>query len=411
LASLYRIGQIINSSLVLDEVLNLVIDNLIEVTRAERGIIMLFDEKNELVIRAARTSDRFPLTIPHFYETSRNIVHGVAKSGVPRLINAASSDREYRAFQSVIAYHLQSILCAPLKVRDQVRGVLYVDNRLIEGAFTQDDLELLMAFAGQAAVAIENARIYEELARREGMRRELEIARSIQMSLMPRELPVVDGFELAGVCLPAREVGGDFYDAIATADGRIVVFLGDVSGKGVPAALLMGMVRTILRSEVERTPSLVDAVSHCNRILYSDFASTSMFATLVVGALDPTARTFRSLNCGHCATLLWHKNTDRVEQIAGDGLPLGILHDLGATEQVASLASGEVVLLYSDGFTEARSAKGELFGVERLEKTLRASARRGDGHILSDIGAAVARFTQGQPQSDDQTLLLLRATS
>jgi sigma-B regulation protein RsbU (phosphoserine phosphatase) len=190
-----------------------------------------------------------------------------------------------------------------------------------------------------------------------------------------------------------------------------VVFLGDVSGKGVPAALLMGMVRTILRSEVERTPSLVDAVSHCNRILYPDFASTSMFATLVLGTLDPTAHTFRSLNCGHCATLLWHKDTDRVEQIAGDGLPLGILRELGVTEQVVQLAPGEVVLLYSDGFSEARSAKGELFGVDRLERTLRASARRGDSRILEDIGAAVARFAQGQPQSDDQTLLMLRATS
>src|SRR5579885_784787 len=366
LASLCHLGQTINSSLVLDEVLNLVIDSLIEVTGAERGLIMLYDETGELVIRAARTSDRFAITMPHFYETSRHITREVALSGAPRLIQDALGDREYQAFQSVVAHHLRSVLCAPLKVRDQVRGVLYVDNRLVEGAFTEDDLELLMAFAGQAAVAIENARIYEELARREGMRRELEIARSIQMSLMPRALPRVAGFELAGGCVPAHEVGGDFYDAVETPDGRVVVYLGDVSGKGVPAALLMGMVRTLLRSEVQRTRSLVDAVAHCNRVLHSDFASTDMFATLVLGALDPADRTFHYLNCGHCAGLWWQHDTDRVESLEGDGLPLGILRDAVATERVAHLAPGDVVLLYSDGYSEARSTAGGMFGVTRL---------------------------------------------
>ncbi len=410
LASLCLVGQTINSSLVLDEVLNLVIDNLIDVTGAERGLIMLYDDKGELVMRAARTSDRFAIAMPHFYETSRHIIQEVARSGTPRLISDASSESEYQAYQSVVALHLRSILCAPLKVRDRVRGVLYVDNRLVQGAFTQDDLELLMAFAGQAAVAIENARIYEELARREGMRREMEIARSIQMSLMPRALPALPGFELAGRCVPAHDVGGDFYDALETPDGRVVVFLGDVSGKGVPAALLMGMVRTLLRSEVQRERSLVEAVAQCNRVLYSDFANTNMFATLMLAALDPAARTFHYVNCGHCAGLLWRRDDDRVEHLEGDGLPLGILDDLGATERVTTLAPGDLVLLYSDGFSEARAASGELFGATRLENVLRTSGRRGRIDILDDIAAAVARFTRGQAQSDDQTILMLRAT-
>jgi sigma-B regulation protein RsbU (phosphoserine phosphatase) len=394
----------------LDEVLNLVIDNLVALTGAERGLIMLFDTNGELVIRAARTSEQFAVGMPHFYETSRNIIREVALSGKPRLIMDASGESEYQAYQSVVAYHLQSILCAPLKVRDEVRGVLYVDNRVVRGAFTEEDLELLQAFAGQAAVAIENARIYKELARREGVRRELEIARSIQMSLMPRALPTLPGFELDATCVPAREVGGDFYDAVPTADGRLLVYLGDVSGKGVPAALLMGMVRTLLRSEAARTESLVEAVGHCNRVLYSDFVNTNMFATLLASAVDPVARTFRYINCGHCAALLWRARADRVERLEGDGLPLGILEDVGATERLVQLEQGDVVLIYSDGFSEARSPGGELFGVNRLENLLRASARRGTSSLLADVDAAIARFTQGQAQSDDQTILMLRAT-
>ena len=409
LIALARIGRVINSSLVLDEVLDLVIDSLIEVTGAERGAILLIEpDSGELRVRAARNlGGQLPEAL--LFETSRNIVREVAESGVPRFIRDASHDTTYQALESVLAQNLRSILCAPLKVRDQIRGVLYVDNRWVAGAFAAEDLELLIAFADQAAVAIDNARLYEELAQRERMRQQLEIARSIQASLMPRHLPALPGFKLAAACLPAQAVGGDFYDAILSADGRVVMFLGDVSGKGVPAALLMGMVRTLLRAEVQRSTSLVDSVLHCNRVLYEDFTNTNMFATLLIGTLDPVARTFTYLNCGHCEPLLW-RSAGHVEHLSGDGLPLGILEEFETTERTVILNPRDVLVVYSDGFSEAKSSAGELFGIPRLKRALAQSPVASAEGVLSHLEASVSRFVKEEPQSDDQTMIVLRVT-
>lgn len=408
LASLCRMGQVINSSLVLDEVLDLVLDNLIELMSAERGAIMLFDNDSELNVRAARDSERHPVSADAF-RTSQNILREVALSGTPRIINDALAEQGYKAYGSVFIHRLRSILCVPLTVRQRARGVLYVDNRLRTAAFTNDDLELLTAFADQAAVAIENARLYEELGQRERLRRELEIARAIQKSLMPRQLPHLPGFQIAAACSPARDVGGDFYDVVGTENESIVIFLGDVSGKGIPAALLMGMVRTLLRSEVLRAQSLVDAVRQCNRVLYDDFTNTNMFATLSVAMLDIASRTLRYLNCGHCESLLWRSSTGTIERLTGDGLPLGILDDFELSEQIVRLEPNDVLVTYSDGFSEARSVTSELFGVERLCEALRATAHWGAADILEYIEGVTERFAQGAGQSDDQTIVVLRA--
>ena len=409
LASLYRVGQIISSSLVLDEVLRSVIDNLIEVTGAERGAILLLDSGGNLVVRAAQDLDHHTIAADSF-QTSRNIVQEVARSGVPRLISDASSEFNAQQFQSIVVHHLRSILCAPLKVRGTVRGVLYVDHRVTTGAFTEDDLELFDAFAGQAAIAIENARIYEELARQERQRRELDIARSIQASLMPSEIPPVAGFEVAGACVPAYHVGGDFYDAVLQPSGELVLALGDVSGKGVPAALLMGMVRTLLRSEAERGSSLVGMVRHCNHVLFNDFSRTGMFATLFLGRLDPLAGRFSYVNCGHCEPILWRARAQCFEFLSGDGLPLGILDEFETEESSVELEPGDVLVTYSDGFSEAKASSGDRFGVARIADAVRENTSVSARELLDRVGAAVDRFVQPEAQSDDQTIVVMRTT-
>jgi phosphoserine phosphatase RsbU/P len=410
LASLYRVGQAISSSLVLDEVLRRVIDNLIEVTGAERGAILLLDTQDRLVVRAAQDLDHHMIEGATF-QTSRNIVQEVAKSGIPRLINDASSGPEGARFQSVVLHHLRSILCAPLKVRGAVQGVLYVDHRVDAGVFTEDDLELLDAFAGQAAIAIENARMYEELGRQERQRRELEIARSIQASLMPSELPSIPGFEVAAACVPAYHVGGDFYDAIPQTSGELVLALGDVSGKGVPAALLMGMVRTLLRSEVGRASSLAEALRHCNHVLFSDFSRTGMFATLFLGRIDPVTAELTYVNCGHCEPILWRNHDQRFEFLTGDALPLGILDEFETTEARVTLTPGDILVTYSDGFSEAKAPGVDRFGITRIADVMRANSTASAREVLDRIGAEVDRFVHPEPQSDDQTMIVLRTTA
>jgi phosphoserine phosphatase RsbU/P len=410
LASLYRVGQVISSSLVLDEVLSLVIDNLIEVTGAERAAILLLDAKGDLAVRAARALDHQDIAADSFL-TSRNIVRDVAVSGASRLISDATTEYSGDIYKSVFAHHLRSILCAPLKVRDAVRGVLYADHRITTGAFTEDDLELLDAFAGQAAIAIENARMVEELGKQERQRRELEIARSIQASLMPTKMPALPGFDVAAACVPALHVGGDFYDVIPTPNGELVIALGDVSGKGVPAALLMGMVRAILRSEIGRAATLEEAVLNCNRLLYEDFSTTSMFATLVLGRIDPRTRVFSYVNCGHCEPLLVRSQSERCEFLIGDGLPLGILDEFETHATQIELGPGDILVNYSDGYSEAKATSGDRFGLTRLAEAVQLCTETSARGILDHIGATVDRFAQPEPQSDDQTIIVVRAAT
>jgi sigma-B regulation protein RsbU (phosphoserine phosphatase) len=220
----------------------------------------------------------------------------------------------------------------------------------------------------------------------------------------------VPGFTLAAACVPARDVGGDFYDALRLHDGRLVLFLGDVSGKGVPAALLMGIVRTLLRAEVQRGTTLVQAMRHCNRVLYDDFTNTNMFATLFLGLLDPARCTLSYLNCGHCEPLLWRRATGTVETLVGDALPLGILEEFVGDAREVALSPGDVLLIYSDGFTEAKSAAGQYFSLARLQQALCASAHLPAERILDEIGIAVDRFVGNEAQSDDQTIVILQAS-
>jgi len=171
------------------------------------------------------------------------------------------------------------------------------------------------------------------------------------------------------------------------------------------------MVRTLLRSEGQRSQSLVDVVRHCNHVLFEDFSNTSMFATLLLGVLDPEYGTFSYLNCGHCEPLLLRGADDDWELLTGDGLPLGILEEFDITERAVQLPPGSVLVIYSDGFSEAKAPSGEMFGVERLRQAIQESVGNQAETILGDIESAIDRFVVKEPQSDDQTIVIVRATA
>ncbi|NIO68862.1 MAG: GAF domain-containing protein, partial [Anaerolineae bacterium] len=213
LALLYRLSQTFNSSLDLDEVLNRVMDEVIAATRAERGFVMLREADGRLIFRVARGMDRETIDDPQF-QISRSVVERVAREGQPILTSDAQRDARFSMRQSVQSLGLRSILCVPLKIKEEVSGVVYVDNRLKIGIFTQADLELLSAIASSAAIAIENARLYQVAVEKGRMERELQVAREVQASLLPRETPQVPGWEFVARWQPAREVAGDYYDFI-----------------------------------------------------------------------------------------------------------------------------------------------------------------------------------------------------
>jgi sigma-B regulation protein RsbU (phosphoserine phosphatase) len=251
LALLYRLTQTFNSSLDLDEVLSRVIDEVIAATRAERGFVMLREAGGSLGFRTARGMEHETIDHPEF-QISRSIVERVAHSGEPMLADDVQSDDRFSMGQSVVSLNLRSIVCVPLKTKDTVSGVVYVDNRLQSGIFGPADLELLSAIASSAAVAVENARLYELAVEKGRLERELSVARRVQSSFLPRHTPLIPGWEFSALWRPARQVSGDFYDYVRTENGHIGILIGDVSGKGVPAALTMARLLAEFRVRAMR---------------------------------------------------------------------------------------------------------------------------------------------------------------
>lgn len=247
LATLYRISQAFSSSLDLDEVLNRVMDEVVAATHAERGFLMLRDVRNVLRFRVARGLDQRTIEAPEF-QVSQGLVERVDREGKPTLASDAQTDEWLASRNSVQLLGLHAILCVPLQVRGVPIGVIYVDNRLQAGVFSPADLELLTGIATSAAISIENARLYQIAVEKGRLERELQLAREVQASLIPRVIPSLPGWEFAALWQPAREVSGDFYDFLSVSDGRLGVIIADVTDKGMPAALFMANARSLIRS-------------------------------------------------------------------------------------------------------------------------------------------------------------------
>jgi serine phosphatase RsbU (regulator of sigma subunit) len=411
LALLYRISQTFNSSLDLDEVLNLVLDEVIAATRAERGFLVLHDAQGQPTVRTARGLDQTSIDDPSF-QISRSVVARVAQTGEPVLTSDAQQDTRLNLRDSVLNLRLRSILCVPLLIKNSVTGVVYVDNRLHAGIFSRDDLDLLAAIASNAAIAIENARLYRLAVEKGRLERELQVAREVQTSLMPRGSPQALGWEFAGQWQPAREVAGDYYDFIQDeTPNQIGLVIGDVTDKGMPAALFMALTRSTVRACLLRGASPAASLTLANQLIAQD-AVDGMFVTLCYAALNLSTGAATFVNAGHNPPLLFHAATGEWETVKRTGLALGILPDAPYTERTLALAPGDFLLLYTDGVTDALNVAGEAFGAERLRATLAAHARTyaapTAASLLTALELALDDFTGAAAPFDDITLLIAR---
>jgi len=406
LALLYRISQTLNSSLDLDEVLNRVMDEVIAVTRAERGFLVLRRPDDSLVFQAARGLDHQRIEAPEF-EVSRSIVEKVARGGQPMLTSDAQSDARLNLRQSVLDLGLRSILCVPLQLKGQVTGVIYVDNRLQAGIFAPADLELLSAIAPTAAIAIENARLYQAALEQGRLERELQMAREVQARLMPRATPQLSGWEFAARWQPAREVAGDYYDFIPDhPDGSVGFVIADVTDKGMPAALFMALTRSVVRASTTAAASPAEAITQANRLICADSAN-GMFVTLFYGRLDPATGRLTYVNAGHNPPLLFAGGQPQPAALTRTGMALGIFSGVRYDEQVVQLAPGDWLFLYTDGVTDALNAAGERFDEGTLAQALADLRGRGADEILDGVDRALRAFGGDRPPFDDVTLMLV----
>jgi sigma-B regulation protein RsbU (phosphoserine phosphatase) len=404
LALLYRLSQTFNSSLDLDEVLNRVMDEVIAATRAERGFVMLC-EADRLGFRAARGMDQATIDDPQF-QVSRSVVERVADQGQPVLTFDAQSDDRFSMRQSVMSLGLRSILCVPLRAQERTLGVVYVDNRLKAGIFTQADLELLTSIASSAAIAVENARLYQVAVEKGRLERELQMAREVQASLLPRQTPQTPGWEFVARWRPAREVAGDFYDFIA-AEGQIGLVIADVTDKGMPAALFMALTRSIVRASVTGAPSPAAGMARANRLLCAD-ATGGMFVTLFYGLLDPTSGELTYVNAGHNPPLLRRAGQDQLISLTRTGMALGVLPDTAFEQRSVRLNPGDFLLLYTDGVTDATDARRAEFGMGRLQRVLLDRRDAPAAEILAALEGAIADFSGAAAPFDDMAMMVVK---
>lgn len=307
------------------------------------------------------------------------------------------------------ALGLQTPIVLPLRGRRDLAGVLIVEGRTEELRVNQRRLNILNGIASQTAVAVENVRLMADLAAQQLLEKEIDLAREIQHSFLPERCPNVPGYQISAAWRSARRVGGDFYDFMLLANGNVGIAIADVADKGVPAALFMALSRTLMRatSMSGRTPA--DALRRTNTLILSD-ARSDLFVTVFYGLLHPKSGSFAYANAGHNPPLWLKAHTGEMQPLVEHGMALGVIPDVPLTENSLTLKPGDVLVLYTDGVTEALNAAGEEFGVERLEQVVRIHAVGSAEDIVQAIQAAVDEFAGNEPPFDDFTLVVLKRT-
>jgi phosphoserine phosphatase RsbU/P len=406
LSLLYRLSQTFNSSLDLNEVLNAVIDEVIKILHAERGFVMLLGPDGSQMFSAARGLDQKTIDQPHS-QVSQSVVQKVTSEGQPILTSDAQSDTRFNMRESIMLLGLRSILCVPLKVKEEVKGVIYADNRFEAGIFTQADLDLLYAIASIGAIAIENARLYQMAIEKGRMQRELQLAREMQTSFLPQEIPQIPGWEFTALWQPAREVAGDYYDFIPVGSEGLGLVIADVTDKGAPAALFMVFSNSIVRASLHPDMAPSESIQNANRLIASK-SPNAMFVTLVYVLLEPNTGQAIYVNAGHNPPLYYNKQENQLQHLSRTGMVLGIDPETPYFQRSMILTPGDFLLLYTDGLTDAMDHQNQPFGMERLEAVVWESRDQNANYIVSRIEAALSSHSGGVIPFDDVTLVLVK---
>jgi phosphoserine phosphatase RsbU/P len=404
LALISKVGITLLSSSTLEQTLEQIVSLVFEAVPADRCLLMMRDDHNEeLKVAVARLRDRVGEVGE--IRVSRNVMDEVVIRGKSVLTSDAQHDPRF-ASGTVVLQGVRSVLAVPLGVSEKVFGIIYADSPIAEGRFTEDHLKVLTTLASVAAIRVENARLVEARFQQERLERELQLAMEIQQRFQPTAPPMVPGYEFQGISFPCYEIGGDYYDFIQRDDGRLVIALGDVSGKGTAAALLMSSLHAAIHAQTGSHDTLVQTISAVNRYLAENIPP-NRFVTLFYAELDPESGALSFLNAGHNPPLIIHA-AGTVEQLASGGLPLGIKADADYREGRTHLQLGDVLVIYSDGVTEAASPNGEEFGPTRLYEVVSRNVDASAAGIRDRIESALTKFSQGTQAADDITLVIVK---
>ncbi len=428
---IHDLGEVFTEDIDRERLLGVIVACARKVTSAGGAAVYLWTPEHDL-LRAAVVSGFFPpplkidnvvadqlagraedleafLQLESVGGQSQTVLAHVAKTGVPLFSENADTDERFPWFrQANLQTH--SYIAVPLHYRDEQLGVLAVANPADRPAFTSTDFDVVKSVADQAAYSLQYAQVYEQLGEKKRLDHEIEVAREIQRVLLPSTAPYMEGFSCSAVNIPALQVSGDYFDFIKVDDERWGVVVADVSGKGVPASLVMTMCRSVLRSLAQGRVSPSRVLSELNRQLYPDIGE-DMFITMLYLVLHRSGSVTLA-RAGHETPLLWRAATRQSEPVESPGMALGI--DPGDTfdeviqDVTVTLEPGDTLVAYTDGINEALDDEGNEFGQDQLKEVLHGAGASGVDHLVTTIVEQVQRFSSGHPQNDDITIAAVR---
>jgi sigma-B regulation protein RsbU (phosphoserine phosphatase) len=398
LQALIRAGQELAENRPLADLFPLILDLAIEAVNAQRGVVLTLEGEN--LVPRAHKGDGFRI--------STAVRDRVLTDKKSILVRDAQLDDAFKSRLSIVEQKVHTMMAVPLQTKDRIIGLIYVDSPSVMRVFTENDLSLLTVMANVAATRLETARLVEIEQAERIMKRDLAQAADIQKRILPEKAPQIRGLDLAGFNMACRTVGGDYYGFFPYPDGRVALALGDVSGKGMPAALMVMGLQARLEVLAEDPHDLSSLVTRLNKITCANCPS-NRFITFFIALANPATGDFAFANAGHNPPIIVRASGE-IEMLEGGGPVLGILPIAKYGEQNARLGKGDLLVIYSDGVTEATDRAEEEYGEERLTEILRQRRSGSAEAIVNAVTDSVNRFAAGAPQADDITLIVAKRT-
>jgi phosphoserine phosphatase RsbU/P len=406
LSTIVEATKRLNSTLDLAELLNIILQLTTRHTGAERGTVFLVDrERGEIWSLVGLGLDQHEIRLP----ISRGIAGWVAEHGETVNLEDAYADPRFESEVDIrLGFRTKSLLCLPIRSKSgEPIGVLQLLNKK-SGPFTHADENLLRAISDHVALALENAQLHRDLLHKQRMERDLALARSIQLGLLPERPPVLDGFEIGVAHRPSLEVGGDYYDFIALAPDTILTVVADVEGKGVGSAMVMANLQATLHALLAHLHSLERLVESLNDMMLADTRGQK-FMTMFVGLLDQPRRTLHYVNAGHVQPAVVRVNGD-VEYLTEGGMVVGLFAGVRYERGHVKLHPGDIVVFCTDGITEANNSSEEEFGTQRLVDLVTRERHLPAQEIVQTVMTSVDNFSRGGTHEDDRVILILKVS-
>ncbi|HEX9740904.1 MAG TPA: GAF domain-containing SpoIIE family protein phosphatase [Ignavibacteriaceae bacterium] len=405
LSALNEIATAITSTQTLEQIVDLIVRKCVKHIKVEQGAVMLLDEKDQdkPFHTMIRKQDSLSNILP--YRMDAQLTGWMLKNRNPLIVNDLTTDSRFK-FMVDKNFPISSLLSVPMMVKGKMIGLLTVFNKKSEAGFTTGDQRLLGIIAAQSAHVIENARLYHEEQSLIRLQEEMRLAYEIQVDLLPKEQPVLPGYQIAGKSIPSKEVGGDYFDFIHSGDNRLAFCLGDISGKGIPAALLMANLQATLRGQTLLGNNSKSCVSFANEMLYQNSAPNK-FATLFYGIIDSSKNELSYCNGGHNNPFFF-SHDNKLTTLDKGGLIVGIMPSVIYEEDTIPFNSGDLLVIFSDGITEAMNNTEEEFGEQRLIDVILQNKNEPAKDLIEIIIKKVQEFSGIQSQMDDITLVIIK---